>query len=183
MPSDTVLVPAIAIVVAVVCFIAIVIVAIKQKRRTGNYPQELSDKSNGNGKPFWGFLIPIISLNIPDHVLRKLPFSVLIPGVDSAVLVMGLIMAACGISYSFGSKWNKQIYFYQIYMLIFFSICGLIVFRDIQTYDSMRWVWAFAPIVAIPLIPLAARLVYKEFYSQSSPESPSVPRIYRPGDF
>ena len=164
-PSEQFWVTLVAGVVVTVCVVLIIITALRQRRRMGQYPEEFRDNDRGMGWfAFISWLWFGASAYLGVAVRRSFPLYVIIPGVDLAITLAYLALAGFAITWAFRVEWNRQIGLTITYHMLFPALYGCLVIRDIFTYWQMAWIWIPAVLLAIFLTPFCTRYCYVEFY-------------------
>jgi hypothetical protein len=154
-------VPLVCGLVFVTCVAAIVIVAVKEKRRTGKWPEAVESFSS----PGWTFLVWMASSIAHDELpraLHRLPLNILVPAFDTALLIGAAVAGGFALSYSFRCDWNWRVGVWQAARLVIVGLCVWLWVRDLGVYHSQRWVWFPAGILAAFLAPYAVRIAYAD---------------------
>ena len=163
----------IAGIVAAICLIAIVAVALRSKRRTGAYPPELAGKPD---EPGWFSFVPFVWFvvrtgMIPDWLFKIFPLYILLTGLDIAIAIGFLAYAMFAFSHVFRPQWNRSTGFWVAYSLIFPAIWAWPLAEDARHLAEMPWVWIVAGMLGIGLSPFIARLAYHESHVRRSARS------------
>ncbi len=150
---------------AALCLAAVIILALREKKKTGSYPAEVVGDRPGDAS--WFLLIWIgwimVRGNIPDSLVGVFPVSILVTGVDLALAVA--LVAMVGLAYSkvFKENW-KGVWTEVVMWQLFVVVCAWSVYRDAKAVAATPWVWVFAAGVAAFLSPVLAKLAYQHFY-------------------
>lgn len=163
-------------VIAAGCLIAVAVFAVKERRRSGWWPYELTHVGNCPAGAFYWILMGRIVLIgfVPNRIVASVPAALVLGGIDLCMAVAGVAMAVLAIAASFKPDWNKHWSYRQTALLMFAVICCVWVGWDIQLYRSESWIWIIAGLEATFLSPLMVRLAYKEFYIRMM-EPPAEP--------
>lgn len=160
-----------AIVVGV-CVVLIVILSLLEKRKTGRWPDVITGRKGGGGwfgLVFWTYFV--LSGVMSEQTLRRLPLSVLVPGVDVALFLGSLSFAGFVFSWLFKAEWNRQTSLWISWSLLFPALTLTLVVRDFRSLASFSWAWILALLLALFLTPVLARLTYQEFYLKRAKQS------------
>jgi hypothetical protein len=185
-PDEAELVALIAGVVVGVCIVAIIVLAVREKRRTGAYPCVIG----GPNELGWFGLAWILWITgrayIPESWLNALPLTIVVLGIDLALLVAFAAYGAHALARVYMVDWDRRWGLYIVGSLLFPALSAGFVVFDAKRAAHTPWVWILAVLIAVFLSPFFARFAYEEFYLRKLPREqepePAKPRIYRPGE-
>jgi hypothetical protein len=159
-----------AFAVAAACLIAVVVIAVRHRRKTGSWPYELThmDDSPVCQCVFWMIIMVRFGLFSPlgNGIDRSMPAALVFAGLDLSMALAMLVVAGLVMVVSFTCDWSRHTALRQTYFLMFaFLLCGMVV-RDIYLYRPFAWIWIIAAVEAAFLTPVLARLAYVEYYQR-----------------
>ena len=155
----------VSIVIAGVCVLAVIVISLREKRRTGSLPREVTGDSGGVG--WFGLIWWIwfsLSLTMLEPILHRFPLYILVPGVDLAMFLASAALAGFALTWVFRAEWNWRTCPLISYCLLLPALTSTVVIRDFKCLTSMAWAWILAGLLAAFLTPYLARLTYLEFY-------------------
>jgi hypothetical protein len=163
--NEITLVGTIAGIIAGLSILAVVVISIREKRRTGMLPQELRRDQSGW---FAGYCIWCIwfwiSLSPLDKYSHKFPVYVVKPSIDLAMFIAFLALAVFAYRWAFSSDWHWRTGLWISYISIFPALSSILVIKDIISLIDMPWIWIIAVLFALYMAPQFTRLAYEEFY-------------------
>ena len=155
--------------VVAACVIGILIISIREKRRTGAYPIEMHSRPGDWGWFSLGFVFWfIVSIELGESLRRSFPLSVLVPGLDLSLFLAFAAFAAFALGWAFRSQWNRRTGLWISWSLLFPALTGALVLRDVMCYWSIAWIWIPAGLIAVFLTPHFARLAYLGLYASGA---------------
>ena len=174
----------ISISIAAVCLVAIIVIAVKEKKRSGHYPSEVTGSRNECG---WFSLLTLVFLGsrieISSATIRHFPLCIIYPGLDLALSIAYIAIAAWAISYAFKTHWHWRVGMWIAFQLILPAMFIACIAWDIVSLYSISWVWIPAAIIAIFAAPFFTRFAYREMVARgnSEPDTSSQPdfRLWR----
>ena len=173
-PDDAHLVGLVAFTIAALCVVAIVVVSIRQRRKTGNWPAGLvSQHGSGGWFALAFFLWVVVRMEVPDRLVSTFPLFVFVPGIDLGLTLAFLAFAGFAISYAFRTDWHWRTGLWTTYALIFPGPFAYYVYRDAKCLLQMPWAWILAGMVAIALMPFFTRSLYVGLH----PSRPGEPMV------
>ena len=161
---QTYAVGAAASIIAGVCIVAAASIAIRDRARTGQYPQAIRGglgRTGWFGMAWWCWWA--VGFNMKDGAIRTFPLYVLVPGIDLALGLAFLAFAGFAFASAFRAEWDLRVGLRITYSLLFPALMMPLVYRDVKCLESMPWAWILAGIVGLGLAPFVARCVYQEY--------------------
>ena len=173
--------------IAAVCVIAIIVVGVRERRRTGQLPPVLRDGHSGTG---WFFTLALILICLRTYAIKgfivRFPLCVIIPAMDVAFFIGFFFVAIWAWSYVFRSTWHWRIGLWIVYHMLFPACFAFLIFSDVVALKGISWVWIPVGFIVIFAAPYFARFAFEEMVSrgQSEPDTSPAPdfRLWRPGD-
>ncbi|HET6455935.1 MAG TPA: hypothetical protein VFI02_16140 [Armatimonadota bacterium] len=147
------------------CVLAILVIALRDKRRTGKLPDGVTGKSGGAG--WFGmvfFAYFVLSGNMSEQWLHKFPFYFTVPGLDLALFLGTVVVAGYALARVFSVHWSRHTSLWISYCLLFPALTSTLMLRDYHSFVSTAWIWILAGLIALFMTPILARLTYAEFY-------------------
>ena len=172
--------------IAAVCVLAVIVLAVREKRRTGCLPREVA---GGPGEWGWfGFLSIMFLWShwwIPEATIWRLPLCILYAGLDIALLIGFTALAVRALSYAFSAEWHWRVGLWITAHFILPAVWIWAVVSDVGKLHDMAWAWVPAALVAAFAAPFCARFAYQEYVArgQADPDTSPQPdfRLWRPG--
>lgn len=154
--------------IAGLCVVAVIIVAVMQRRRQGVWPYELThiDHQPWNRRRIYMILMSdiVIRMFLPESLMLTIPVAIAISAVELSLFLSISVVAAFAVFRSFHSRWSRELALQQTYLLIFAAVIGSFVLRDGLLYKEMAWIWILSTLAACFLTPGLARAAYVEYY-------------------
>jgi hypothetical protein len=146
------------------CILATLVLSIREKRKTGKWPQ-FDSGSKGSGWFAWVWAGWFgLSVAVPDRMLHRFPLCILVPGIDLSMLIAFTALAGLALTWVFRAEWSRQTCFWISYCLLLPALTLTLVLRDYKSFASTAWIWILAGLIALFMTPILARLTYAEFY-------------------
>jgi len=174
---------AVAASIAAACILAVIVLAVREKRRTGCLPRELVGLRGGWGWFGWlSFMFLWSHWMVPGPMMLRLPLCILYPALDMALLIAFVALAARALSYAFSAEWHWRIGPWITAHLVWAGLFIWIVVSDVENLHYIAWAWVPAAIVAAFATPFFARLAYQEFVAcgQAEPVDSPQPTVRDP---
>ena len=179
----------VALSIAAACVIAVIVIAFRERRRTGRYPRELV---SGFSESEWGwfhflaFMLVWSRTYVPGGMIRRFPLCVLFPALDLAFLVGFAAVAVWALSYVFRATWHWRTGLWITFQLILPAFFVYAIVSDVVNLKSVSWAWIPAGFIAVLAAPFFARFAFQEVLArgQSEPSTSPAPdfRLWRPGE-
>jgi hypothetical protein len=156
--------------VAAVCIAAVIVLSVRLKRRTGQYPREIMGGPSEVGwfALFW-FTWWVWRTEFLSKWLGSLPLLILVLGIDLALLVAFVALAAHAFAWVFRPDWHWRWGLYIAFRLAFLAMAVGLVLMDARRAGDATWIWILAAIIAAFLSPFCARWAYEEFDLRKAP--------------
>ncbi len=171
--------------IAAACILAVIVLAIREKRRTGHLPRELTSYDGWSWFGWLSFMFLWSHWIIPGPIMRWLPLCILYPGLDMALLIGFTALAVRALSYAFSAEWHWRVGLWITRHLILPAFFIWAVVSDVGKLHGMPWAWAIGAILAAFAAPFCARFAYQEFVARGQAEPDDSPqpdfRLWRPG--
>lgn len=146
------------------CILATLVLSIREKRKTGKWPQ-FDSGSKGSGWFAWVWAGWFgLSIAVPDRMLHRFPLCILVPGIYLSMLIAFTALAGLALSWAFRAEWSRQTGHWITFLLLPPAMMGGVVVKDVKALSSTSWVWLLAGLLAAFLTLLLTRLAYVEFY-------------------
>lgn len=161
--SEVMLVGIIAGIIAGLSILAVVVLSIREKKRTGRLPKELKGDTSGwfTGVYVLWFCLSIREL---DNYFHTPPVYVLKPTIDLALFIAFLALAVFAYKWAFDSDWHWKTGLWISYISIFPALSSVLVIKDVIGLIDMPWIWIIVVLFALYTAPQFTRLAYEEFY-------------------
>lgn len=169
--------------VAAVCLIGVIVVGLRERRRTGRFHD---DGSRGQG---WFFLFALLffgSNDISGATLRLWPFCVLFPALNMAFLVGFGAVAIRAFLFAFLDTWHWRTGLWITSRLIMSAAFAFSIYGNVVELHLPGWIWGLAGLLAAFLSPFFVRFAFEAETAggQAEPDTSPQPdfRLWRPGD-
>lgn len=182
-PSEQGIIALVAGIVASACILAVVLLAVREKRRTGHYPPEIVVGSDTGWFSLFWIVWMIGRSEAPSNWLDPLPVSILVLGVDLGLLIAFAAFGAYALAQVFKPDWDRRWGLQVVRCLMFPALGAGLVVSDTFRVTGAAWVWIPGVLIAVFLSPFFARWTYEEFHLRqlNEQEHRQAGRLWRPG--
>lgn len=186
--DEAFLVGLVAFSIAAACVLGIIVVAIREKKRTGRLPGELADSGGGG----WFFALMFVYLTLRGEfsavLLRRMPLCIIVPALDMAYAIALIAVAVWAMSYVFRVGWSARTSLWVSWHLCLPVLFLCNVPATVRALHTMSWVWIPAGIIAVAAAPFFGtfasldRIIGSEPWTSAATTPMRSFRLWRPGD-
>lgn len=146
-------------VIALVCPLAIAVAAYERSRSRNPFSRAFDDLQT---KAFGGMYLFAIAGRafMPETVLVKLPWAMIVPGIDISLLIAAVACAGLALARAFRDDWSWRIGLSTCWPLLYVAICFAALFMDIECLYSVGWVWVPGALIGVLLTPFFTRALF-----------------------
>lgn len=169
--------------IAALCLVAVVVVELRERRRTG---RSFFDGNDGRG---WFMLFAFLFIFSTGHIspttLRLWPWCIIFPALNMAFLAGFGAVALRAFTYAFLETWHWRVGLWISFHLVMPAACVFNIYRNVVELHLPGWIWFLAGLVAAFLAPFFVRFAFVEMHGRGMAEPDTSPqpdfRLWRPG--